>query len=72
MESLGGLLAAIPRLLEPVAQTRARHIAKLEMMGCEVIAGGLVGKVERSFGHQLGKIEKLARLLDLELVVVCR
>jgi L-arabinose isomerase len=23
-------------------------------------------------GHQLGKIEKLAKLLNLELVVVCR
>ena len=62
-----------------------RHIAKLQGIGCEVVAGGLVDRPERSLeagdlfarervdlGHQLGKIAKLAKLLDLELVVVCR
>jgi L-arabinose isomerase len=37
-----------PALKPAVVETMARHVAKLEAMGCEVIQGGLVDRAERS------------------------
>ena len=37
-----------PALKPAVLNTMARHVAKLEAMGCEVVQGGLVDRAERS------------------------
>ncbi len=43
-----------PGLRDGVLQTMARHVAKLESLGCEVVQGGLVDRAER--GPEVGDL----------------
>jgi L-arabinose isomerase len=53
-----------PRLRAAVLETMARHVAKLEAMGCEVVQGGLVDRAERS-----GEVGDLFAREQVDLII---